>query len=218
MAIAALAGLCALGAFPLEGQSRAFRPAWAFRGSLLFFPEDNGVETDIGPILPSLGAAVILPLLGPLSVEASLDCYGTDYEYKMGRAAAAIPDNRAAFVIGSVAGIQLLGTIPLNSAMGLRVFAGPAADLRLCLLSYGLSNDPFEEELRRQTKAIAAYFWDVGRWFLPVAGAGFDYRFLSGVTLGLDFRVWFPLYKLWTGGELPPIEGWRFGGGIRVRL
>ncbi|MDR0555369.1 MAG: hypothetical protein LBG76_11330 [Treponema sp.] len=202
----------------LECQSRTAGLSGAFRGSLLFFPEDNGLESDIGHILPSLGAALTLPVLGPLCVEASFDLYGADYEYRLDRPVAANPENRAAYVIGSILGIQLLGRFDIGPFLTLRVYGGPAADIRLCLLSYGLTGDPQESELRRQTEEIAAYFWDQCRWFLPVAGIGFDYRILPKVMLGLDVRAWFPLYRYWTGEELPPIEGWRFGGGIRVSL
>jgi hypothetical protein len=32
--------------------------------------------------------------------------------------------------------------------------------------------------------------------------------------VGLDGRVWFPLYRLWTAEDLSPMEGWRFGVGF----
>jgi hypothetical protein len=190
----------------------------------MFFPEENGNESDPMPILPSLGGAITYPLFGPMALEFSMDFYGTDYgySYRLNRAVPAEPANRTAFVIGSVLALSVLATFELPYKLSFRAYGGPAADLRLSLLSYGLDRGDIDENNGRPltdiVHDISAYFWGQGRWFLPVLGLGLDYQLLPRIRLGLDARIWFPLYKLWTGEDLPPLEGWRFGIGLRAAI
>jgi hypothetical protein len=185
---------------------------------------DNGNLPDPMPILPSFGAAVDYMIFGPLGVEASLDFYGTDYgySYELDRAVPAAIENRSAFVVGSVLGIQILGRFDFTDRMTLRVFGGPAVDMRISFLSYGLDQDEIDENNGKNITAIvddiSSYFWTQYRWFMPVAGIGFDYRILPKIMLGFDGRVWFPLYRLWSGEDLSPMEGWRFSAGFKVSL
>jgi hypothetical protein len=213
----------------LAGQSLFSSMSYAFRGTILFFTGDNGLESDVMPILPSVGAAAILPILGPLAIEASLDFYGKEYDYSyvLNRAVPSLPDNRSSYVFGSVLGIDALGRFDLNRTMTLRAYGGLAMDIRICFVPYGLNADDTidtkgsadgSKNISAVVQDIASYFWEEGRWFLPVAGAGFDYRLYPTVTLGFDARVWIPLYKLWTGEDLPPAEGWRFGVGFTVSI
>jgi hypothetical protein len=195
------------------------------RGTMLVFPEQNGNESDVSPVLGSLGTAVDIPLLGPriatLGVEASLDFYFTDYTYSdvLQRAVPAAVENRAAFSFGTILGITALGRFDFTDTMTLRLYGGPAADLRIIVLSYNLDENEIDSRtgrtLRQLVGDVRHYFWDQGRWFLPVVGVGFDYRILPGIRLGIDTRVWFPVYKLWTH-EGPAIEGWRFGAGVTI--
>jgi hypothetical protein len=196
---------------------------YSFRGSICVFPEQNGNLSDPSLILPTLGAAAALSFKA-FVLELSLDMYGADYgySYELGRPVPAEPANRSAFVTGSVLALNVMGQFDLTRDFALRLYAGPALDLRLCLLSYNLENDEIDEnngkKLTSIVEDISAYFWSEGRYFLPLSGLGFDYRILPAVMLGLDMRVWFPVYKLWTGEDLPPLEGWRFGGGIKVSI
>jgi hypothetical protein len=209
----------ALSALPLEAETFFSTISWSVHGTVLFFPEDNGLNSDPMPILPSLGAAAAFPILGPLAAEVSLDFYGTHYgySYDLGRAVPYAIENRSSLVIGSVLGIQLLGRFFITPNIAVRVFAGPAADLRICLIAEDLKGDD-REDASKQTKDITKYFWGMGRWLLPVAGAGIDFGITPKVMLGLDARVWFPLYKAWSGESLPAVEGWRFGVGFKVTL
>jgi hypothetical protein len=216
-----------LTALPLGAQTIPELPAklpaekfiLAFRGSVLIFPEDNGLDSDSGPILPSIGILAVWPLVKSLEIELSLDFYGTyyAYSYKLDRAIPAIPDNRSAFVIGSILGVQALKTFPLSDTLHLRVYGGPAADLRICLVADGLEGED-EKDASEQTSEISAYFWGQGRWFIPVIGTGMDFNVTEKLRMGLDLRVWFPVYRLWTGESLPSIEGWRFGAGLRFSV
>jgi hypothetical protein len=45
-----------------------------------------------------------------------------------------------------------------------------------------------------------------------------DFAAAEKFLLGFDLRVWFPLYKVWTGESLPGAEGWRFAAGLRFTL
>jgi hypothetical protein len=171
------------------------------------------------PINPSAGAAGIYSISGRLGIELSLDFYGSYYGYShsLQRPIPANPENRSGFVIGAVSALQAVATFGITEGIWFRVYGGPAADLRLCLLADGLEGDD-AEDAARETRDISAYFWDRGRWLLPVLGAGLDFDINEKMRLGLDLRVWFPLYRLWTGEDLPAPEGWRYGLGLRMTL
>jgi hypothetical protein len=198
---------------------------WAAQAGIFFFAADNGKQgADPAPILPSAGFSFAWQFWGPLRLELTEDLYFTNYEYntKLGYAMACNPENRSAFVMGFLTGIQLTGIFPIGkNGIDVRVYGGPAADLRLVVLALGLNHpDDFtgdiETDAQLQTDAIREYFWSEGRWFFPVAGAGMDFPLNEKILLGFDFRTWFPLYRLWTDKELPVIDGWRFGVSLRI--
>jgi hypothetical protein len=201
------------------------RFSWAVHGSLLIFPEENGPNRGAPtPILPSPGASLAYRFWGPLSAEASLDLYFTHYGYdfELDRAIPVEVENRSAFVLGPILGFSLTGHVPVGERFGLRFSGGFATDLRIVTLAFDLNDADLVEDDPRgapmQTNAVRDYFWDQCRWLLPVLGAGFDAALNEKFTLGLDFRVWFPLYRLWTGEDLPGLEGWRFGPGFRITV
>ena len=220
---AAFALIPALSAFSQSffGKAQAFlgNPSWAFRASVLLIPEDNGLQSDPMPVLFSPGVAAVYPLLSALSLEVSLDWYGTYYDYSdaLGRAVPAAIENRSAFVFGTVLGAQALTRIPLPKDLSLRLFGGLSADLRLCLTADGLEGADLSAA-STATGKVASYFWGGGRWLLPVLGAGLDFPASKLFLLGLDVRVWVPAYRLWTGENLPAVEGWRFAAGLRVSI
>jgi hypothetical protein len=201
------------------------RLSWAAHGSLLVFPEENGPRRGAPtPILPSPGASLAYRFWGPLSVEASLDLYFTHYGYdfELGRPMPVEVENRSAFVFGPILGFSLVSRIPLGKRFGIRLSGGLAADLRIVTLAFDLNEADLVEDdpggAPMQTNAVRDYFWDQYRWLLPVLGAGFDAALNEKFTLGLDFRVWFPLYRIWSGEDLPGPEGWRFGPGFRITV
>jgi len=214
--------LLLLPAFSLTAEDGKPAITWSVDGSILYYPEDNGYAGDPAPLLPSLGAALALQLKGYLWFEFTEDLYFTHYAYNttLNRAVPAAIENRSAFVFGFLTGFQLLGRFPLGKNMYLRVFGGPAADFRIVALAENLHPDDFsgnpDTDAQMQTDAISEYFWGKGRWFLPVAGLGMDFVINEKFLLGFDMRVWFPVYQLYTGEDLPPIEGWRFGLGFRI--
>jgi hypothetical protein len=211
--------LLVFAALPLGAQSFYEKLGLSFRGSILFFPEDNGLESDVMPMLPSLGIVAGWPVLDFMRIELSLDCYGTYYAYsdKLDRAVPAISDNRSSLALGSILGIQALKTFAPSDAVRLRVYGGPAADLRLCLTAEGLEGAD-KTDAADETRDIAAWFWGRGRWFMPVAGAGMDFTLTEKLLLGFDLRAWLPAWRLWNAGSLPAVEGWRFGAGIRFSV
>jgi len=198
---------------------------WAVHGSIFYFAADNGRQgADPAPILPSLGASVAWQFWGPLRVELSTDLHMKNYEYnaKLGYPMACNPENRSAFVVGFLTGIQLAGVFPIGSNGTLvRVYGGPAMDLRIVTLAVGLKHPAdftgdIETDARLQADAIKEYFWSKGRWFMPVFGAGMDFPISEKFLLGFDLRTWFPVYRRWTNDNIPAIDGWRFGIGIRI--
>jgi hypothetical protein len=193
------------------------------RGSLLVFPEDNGVESSPMHILPTLGASASYPLNDLLALELSLDLYGAlyDYSYKLERAVPASLEDRSSFVIGTLWGLQPVLRFRPWESIQIRAYGGLAFDLRICLLASGL--DPEEPHSPDPGKTVSdaagdifSYFWGSGRWFFPFIGAGMDFAVLDGITLGFDARAWLPVYRYMTGEDLSGLEGFRFGLGFRV--
>jgi hypothetical protein len=211
-------------ALPQGTEGFSERLSWSFGGSVLLFPEDNGNSGGPMPVLPAPGAALACAIWGPLSAELSLDLYFTNYIYNFtwNRALPAEIEHRSALVFGFLTGLHALARFPLGDQFILRAYGGPGMDLRIITLALDLHPDDLtgdpETDAQIQTDAVRDYFWGRGRWFLPVLGAGFDYRLNEKFLVGLDFRTWFPLYKAWTKEDLPPIEGWRFGLGLRFTL
>jgi hypothetical protein len=195
---------------------------WSITGNILYFPADNGVNADPAPILPSLGGVLSLQLAGPIRLELTEDIYFTNYEYNSARPMACNPENRSALVIGFITAIQFTGNFSLGGkGTAFRVYAGPAADLRIVTLAAGLNHPAdftgdIDTDPQLQTDAIREYFWSNARWFMPVAGIGMDFPINERFLLGFDLRAWFPVYKFWTDENLPAIDGWRFGAGIRI--
>jgi hypothetical protein len=210
--------------FPLKADGFSDRLTWSFQGSVLLFPEDNGNRGGPMPVLPAPGAALAYFIWGPLSAELSLDLYFTNYKYDFSwdRALPAEIENRSAFVFGFLTGFHALARFPLGDQFVFRAYGGPDIDLRIITLALDLHPDDFtdlpETDAQIQTDAIREYFWEQGRWFFPVLGLGLDYKINEKFLMGLDFRTWFPLYRAWSGEDLPPVEGWRFGVGLRITI
>ena len=201
-----------------DTQSFPKRFSWFLEGSVLFFPEDNGMYSDPMPVLPSLGAGVSLSFTRFFRMELTWDLYMTHYGYshELDRAVPNAIENRTARVIGSLLGIQAVGYFDVTSFMTIRAYAGPAADLRIVFIAANLKEGLDDlDAIRKDVDSVKNYFWSQGRWFMPVIGAGVDFTINDKFRLGIDMRVWAPIYRLWTGEDLPAIEGWRFGPGIR---
>ncbi|MDR1655539.1 MAG: hypothetical protein LBR96_06020 [Treponema sp.] len=199
------------------------RFSWAFGGSIRIFPEDNGMRGDPMPVLPVPSLSAAFRIWGPIHTELSLDVYYTHYGYdfELGRAVPYAIENRSAQVWGFLTGIGVQGRFGLPKGFVLRGTGGIAMDLRIIAIAGDLNDVDFtgdEKDPGVQTDAIKDYFWGEGRWLFPFLGVGFDFPASSKFLVGLDGRVWFPLYRALTGEDLPPMEGWRFGFGIRITL
>ena len=212
-------------ALPLSAQGFFSKVSWLVQGSVLFFPEDNGKASDPMPILPSFGAGAsyqaIDSKVAGLALELTLDFYMTHYGYDktLDRAVPNSIENRTARVLGSFFAFQAAGTFNTGSLLRIRAFAGLAADLRIVFMAAGLSEGHDDlDEIKNEVNLVRRYFWSGGRWFAPVTGIGTDFTLNERFRLGIDFRVWMPIYRLWTGENLPPIEGWRFGVGFRLTI
>ncbi|HON13071.1 MAG TPA: hypothetical protein PK897_03025 [Treponema sp.] len=194
---------------------------WSIKGDLLFIPEDNGLAGDPMPILPAAGVTVEYPLLYNLYLGAGYDLYSTYYGYSstLGRAIPVAIENRSTLVIGNL--LSFYGTYHLNipalttAGLRLRFAAGLSIDARICLIADGLEG-PDLEDASQQTAQVANYFWSNGRWLFPMTGFGIDFVKVKNVWLGLDSRVWYPLYRAWSEDSAPAAEGWRYDVGIRI--
>jgi hypothetical protein len=192
---------------------------WSFKAGLLILASDNGPSADPMAILPFAGGSFSWQFMELLSLEITEDLYFTNYEFndELGYPMACNPENRAAFVMGFVTGINIAGVFPLNEkGVTARVSGGPAFDLRLVTLAFGLNRPDDQAIAKPQTKAISDYFWSSGRMFLFSAGGGMDFPFSEKYALGFDLRVWMPLYRLWSDENSPSIDGWRFALALRI--
>ena len=207
----------------VEGEKQSFfsKISWFVEGSVLLFPEDNGLESGPMPVLPSPGMGASYPFTKYFALELTLDLYYTIYGYSdtLDRAVPREWEHRSAQVIGPLLGIQAVARFDVTSFMTIRAFGGPAADLRIVLVAPDLDAWPEDHaDASSQTDSVRHYFWSKGRWFMPVIGLGFDFTLTPRFKLGIDFRTWAPIYRLWTGEDLPAIEGWRFGPGLRLTI
>ena len=199
---------------------------WATHGSLFYFAANNGRDSDPAPILPSVGISAGWRLWRPLWLELTEDIYFQNYEYNpdLGHAMACNPENRSAFVMGFLTGLQLTGKIRTGgkeSERVVRVYAGPTVDLRIVTLALGLNHpDDFtgniDTDAQMQTDAIRKYFWSDGRFLFISTGFGMDFPLNERFLLGFDLRTLLPVYRFWTDKNLPGIDGYRFGAGIRI--
>ena len=204
-----------------EGRGFFDKISWFAEGSVLFFPEDNGLHSDPMPILPSLGAGASYPITDIFRLELTLDFYMTHYGYSdvLNRAVPDAIENRTSRVIGFPLALQAAVYFNVTPFMTVRVYGGPAADLRIVVVAAGLNEGLDDmDDIRQKTNSVRNYFWSSGRWFMPVIGAGVDFTLNSRFRLGIDMRVWAPVYRLWSGEDLPAIEGWRFGPGVRLTI
>ena len=202
-----------------EEESQAFsrKINWFAEVSILFFPENNGMASDPMPVLPSPGAGVSFSLTRFFGLELTLDFYMTHYgyDYTLDRAVPYAIENRSSRVMGALFGFQAAAYFNVKSFITIRVYGGPAADLRIVFMAADL-NSGDKDQAKKETDSVRKYFWSSGRWLMPVVGAGIDFSIKERFKVGLDLRIWAPIYRLWSGENLPGIEGWRFSPGIRV--
>ena len=195
--------------------------SWFFQGSVLFFPEDNGLESGPMPVLPAPGVGAAYSFNNVFKMGLSMDIYSTHYGYSdnLNRPVPDEIENRTARVLGFILALETAVHINFNPTVSLRIFGGPAADLRLVMTAMGLTEGLDDmADIRKRTDLVREYFWSEGRWFTPYMGLGMCFRMNPRFRAGIDFRVWAPAYRLWIEEELPPIEGWRFGPGIRFTI
>ena len=206
-----------------KGEKKSFssRISGFVEGSVFFFPEDNGMYSDPMKVLPSLGGGVSYSFTDKIRAEFSLDLYTSHYGYSsvLNRAVPDAIENRTARVISFLLGFQATAYFNVTPSITVRAFGGPVADLRIIFLAEDL-DDGLDDlaAIRDDVDDVRGYFWSRGRWFLPVIGAGVDFALNSRFKLGIDMRIWIPIYRLWSGEDLPKIEGWRFGPGIRLTI
>jgi hypothetical protein len=192
---------------------------WSFNAGILVLASDNGAQgADPMAILPFAGGSLAWNFWGPLRLAITEDIYFTNYEYNsdLGYPMACNPENRSAFVLGFLTGINLVAAFQISEkGVFARAFGGPVFDLRVVTQAFGLH--PLDmEDARRQTAAIKNYFWSDGRMFFFTVGAGIDFPIIQKYLLGLDLRVWMPVYRMWTDDHIPSIDGWRFAVGLRI--
>jgi len=216
---------------PLQAQGvRGFFRAieWSARGNILVFADDNGNTSAPIPILPSLGGGASYPLNNLLAFELSLDLYGTTYDFDV-RLNRAVPSNdefRSAFVVGAIVGLQPVFRFrPMGDKFTIRAYGGLGFDFRIILRAYGIedgethTNDKNPNTgltVGQARKEISSYFWGSGRFIFPFIGGGMDLALLEGINLGFDIRIWLPVWRAWSGEDLPIIDGFRFGVGFRI--
>ena len=201
---------------------------WSVRGTLLFLFEDNGNASAPMPILPSPGVGVSYSIDDLWAIELSLDVYGTtfDYDVNLQRVVAANDEFRSAFVVGSILGLQpVFRFYPMGDAFTIRAYGGLGFDLRLIFRAYGIDDSELHTNnndnltgltVGEARKEISSYFWGSGRFIYPFIGGGMDFPLFENMQLGFDIRIWFPVWRIWTGQDLPLADSFRLGIGFRL--
>jgi hypothetical protein len=194
-------------------------------GSLLVFPVDpSALSYDQSPLLPSphfgLGIPFAFPGTTTLSFELSYDGYFTNYlvpdSLAPQRPFPASIEHRSSFVLGNMVGVNLQGKSEIAHFVSLRYSAGLVFDLRYITLAFDL-NEIDLGDAEPDTELTKEYFWSDNRFVFPTAALGVDFKMWPHLSLGLEGRVWFPLYT-WLNDEedLYALEGWRFGIAFRL--
>jgi hypothetical protein len=212
-------GLLALAACLCSPLPAVDGTAFIFRGAVLGILEDNGLHGDPAPILPSPGFAVSFALKSAFRFEPGIDLYSTYYGYsdELERAVPIADENRSASVYGVLVTLPLDYSYALSDSVGLRASLGVTADLRLCLIAPGLDDAAQgRDEAAAETEKISSYFWGAGRWLFPTAAVGADFRAGERYSIGIEARGWYPLYRHWSGEDLPKAENLRFSLGLRL--
>ncbi|MFQ3547998.1 MAG: hypothetical protein SNJ56_06635 [Termitinemataceae bacterium] len=192
---------------------------WSLNASLFGIPEDNGIEGGPMPLLPMPGIALVYSMNSFLAVGGSLDMYSTYYGYSdtLHRAVPVELEHRSSLVVGTILSPLVTYTMNIPIGIRLRFLGGFSIDARLCLIANDLTEGDLADA-SLETKQVAEYFWAQGRWFFPMTGFGLDFLTVSRVRIGTDFRVWYPLYRVWSGDQAPAVEGWRFALGLRFTM
>jgi hypothetical protein len=219
--IGALAFLLLAGAvLPKSGFALKFNNIFSFSlgGTLMIFPEDNENRSDPTPVLPapslSLGYPFIFVGATSLGVQLSLDYYSTFYMWDtLAYPLPAAIENRKTRMIAPVLGLQLQGCSDIQNFVSINYSAGICYDFRFGVIADDL-NTPDMAEAQSMTQKINAYVKQ--RSLFPVVGVGVDFRVAEKILAGLDFRFWIPAWKIKHNAGEPPIEGWRFGIGMRI--
>lgn len=211
--LAAAAVLCLIAAPLFSAETIAY----VYRASLLAIGEDNGLAGDLSPILPSPGFAVSLPLLPLLRFEPGVDGYVTYYGYSdsLDRAVPVALENRSALVYGLVLNLPIEFAFSIANVAGFHLSGGLTSDLRLVFAADGLEGDDLADAEEEAAKT-ASYFWGGARWLFANGAFGFDFPVAGIYTLGVEGRIWYPLYRFWTGEELPFLENLRVSIGLRL--
>jgi hypothetical protein len=195
--------------------------SWGFGGGLSFFGANYG-RADPPAIVPFPGFSAEFGITELFSIELTEDIYFHDYEYNFadGYAMACNPENRSAFVLGFMTGVQPRATISIGKGIDMRFSLGFMADLRVVTLAFGLNHpddfDGSQNDAKVQTDKITEYFWGEARWLFGSAGVGIDFPINESFLLGVEIRSWLPVYRIWTDRGIPPIDGYRFGLGFRI--
>jgi hypothetical protein len=193
--------------------------------SLLIFPADpTALSYDQTPVLPSPHLGLGIPFLFPgattLSFELSYDGYFTNYlvpdKPAPQRPFPASIEHRSSFVFGNILSLNFQGKTEITHFVSFRYTAGIAFDLRFVTLAFDL-NESDLGDAEPDTALTKEYFWSDGRFIFPTLAVGADFKAWPHISLGIEGRVWLPLYT-WINNEenLYALEGWRFGVAFRL--
>lgn len=190
----------------------AFPGPWTIRGTLFATLDEVGLYGASSPIVPTIGAAFSLPLMTlpatmSLSFEPGLDVRGSYYAWadELNRPVPIESSNRTTLLVSALLSAPVSLHIPLGSAFGVRVLAGPAFDLAIPLVAEDLKDDELLDA-QTQTAQIASFVWGSGRFVHFLAGGEFLFSAGSSLSFGVSARAIIPLWRLWTSDSYSALD------------
>lgn len=185
---------------------------FSLQSGFILFNEDGGLNTAPSPVVlwePGFVMDVVLLKRGGfnLALSSSLHLYWNNYLWENRRPYPAPLENRLAFVLGFLGGLEAKAIFPVFNFL-LYSNLGLSADFRLVTEALGL-NESDKNDVNEQLPLIRDYFWSNGRLFYPVAGVGFETHLVNGWFLGGAVNVSMPIAELFLGEQIG-LEGWRF--------
>jgi hypothetical protein len=167
---------------------------WGVAIESLLDPANHDVGVASTSINYNFGVGVVMPFAvgSRLCFEPSGDLYY--YNARANPDGQAVPVDESwasSFVLGLLLDAPVVYSLPLSPKFALDFGAGICFDLR-----FAFNDWPDRES---ETSQANTYFWSEGRFIDPSTLIRGEYVLTDKIAVGLEGRVLWPIYNLWTG-------------------